>query len=71
MRCQRHSKECTGVCTWCGRQLCRLCIGKTDGKKMYCVDCSGKIGDLVKEKQLDVIRKENEPKTKYFDFSRV
>jgi len=76
MKCQRHNKETIGVCTWCGRELCRLCISKTDGSKKYCSHCVNEIGDLIKKRQIDKIKEEDEKEKKssppgYFSFDSL
>jgi hypothetical protein len=75
MKCQQHSKEVTAVCQWCGKQLCKLCIKKTNGKKAYCSACVGHIGDMIHNKQVDIIKKEDAAEKKqsndYFNFSSL
>ena len=76
MRCSKHNKDFLGVCTWCGKELCRLCISKTDGNKKYCDVCVREIGDLIKKRQLEKIKEQEaqEPKqesTEYFSFDSI
>lgn len=77
MRCQQHSKDIVAVCQWCGKSMCKLCIKKTNGKKAYCSQCIGHIGDLLQKKQVDIIKKEDEIEKKqnasnnYFNFSAL
>lgn len=63
MKCLRHSKEAEYQCQWCGKKICELCIGKTDGKKVYCHDCYNKIGHIRRDKLPQQAKKE-EPKEK-------
>jgi hypothetical protein len=73
MRCSQHGKDLIAVCTWCGKQMCKLCIKKTDGKKAYCAQCVAQIGDMLQKKQIETIRKEDAAEKKqttdYFNFS--
>jgi len=75
MKCKKHNKDVIAVCTWCGAEMCRLCVSKTDGKKAYCSSCVNQIGDMLKRKQLDAIKKEDEKEKKapqnYFNFSSL
>ena len=76
MRCSKHNKEITGVCTWCGREMCKLCISKTDGNKKYCSHCVGSIGDMIKQRQIDKIKEEEKKEPKragsgYFSFDSL
>lgn len=75
MKCSKHNKDVVAVCTWCGKSMCKLCISKTDGKKAYCSSCVGQIGDLLKKKQIETIKKEDEKEKKasqpYFNFSAL
>ena len=76
MKCRRHNKDITAVCTWCGAEMCRLCISKTDGKKAYCSSCAAQIGDLLQKKQMETIKKEEEIEKKkipndYFNFNTL
>ncbi len=76
MRCSKHNKDYIAVCTWCGKQMCRMCISKTDGKKAYCSSCVAQIGDLLKKKQIETIKKEDALEKKqapndYFNFSSL
>ena len=76
MRCSKHNKDVIGVCTWCGRELCRLCISKTDGSKKYCSSCVGNIGDLIKKRQIDKIKEIDSKEKKqvsndYFSFDSL
>lgn len=60
MKCSKHQKQSIATCQWCGKLLCRECIGKTNGKKAYCTECSNQVGGYVQRIQLEQIRKENE-----------
>lgn len=75
MICPKHNKDITANCTWCGKGMCRLCISRTDGKKIYCRTCVDQIGDFIKDKQLRVIKeeakKEVPERTQYFNFSKL
>jgi hypothetical protein len=46
MGCWEHNKEFVGNCTWCGKQLCTICIAKEDGKKIYCRKCLGSLSQV-------------------------
>jgi len=76
MKCKKHNKDVIAVCTWCGAEMCRLCISKTDGKKSYCSSCVNQIGEMLKKKQMATIKKEEEQERKsssqsYFNFSSL
>ena len=46
MKCKTHEKELVGLCTWCGKELCKKCIGRQDKVKLYCTECSKKLEKL-------------------------
>lgn len=77
MRCERHNKDVVTNCQWCGKDLCKLCIAKTNGKKAYCVSCSQRVGDMITKKQVEQIKEEEKQERKssisndYFDFSSL
>ncbi len=76
MKCRIHNKDVLAVCEWCGKELCRRCISKTNGKKAYCTDCAVKMEDFIKRKQVEKIQqeeKENEEASsqEYFNFSAL
>lgn len=71
MKCEKHHGLIIVACQWCGKQLCRECIAKTDGKKAYCQECSTKIGTYIQQKQLDQIKKEREAEKKQSRYSGV
>jgi len=76
MKCSKHNKDFIGICTWCGKELCRLCISKTDGSKKYCSNCVNQIGDMIKKRQIDKIKEEESKETKsqpskYFSFDEL
>ena len=50
MRCLIHKKELIGNCTWCGKQLCLLCIAKKEGKKFYCEKCATQLAGIQRIK---------------------
>lgn len=47
-RCTVHEKDTIGSCQWCGRKLCRLCIGGRKGMKLYCDACVKDMNDAKK-----------------------
>jgi len=77
MRCKKHNKDITAVCQWCGAELCKLCISKTDGKKAYCFSCSKMVGDFLQKKQIEKIHEEEERErrntssSEYFNFGAL
>ncbi len=72
MRCLTHKKELIGNCTWCGKQLCLLCIAKKEGKKLYCERCTTQLAGLQRiklpkpttETQQETAEKQMEPTKK-------
>lgn len=54
MECFEHGKETIGLCTWCGKAICPNCIGKREGNKRYCHNCTSKLSEVQSE---DVIRR--------------
>lgn len=40
--CNRHNIKLTGLCLWCGKEVCSECIALARGKK-YCNECIAKI----------------------------
>ncbi len=73
MICTQHGKDIETVCNWCGKQLCKKCFSKTDGKKRFCSNCVAQIGDLIKEKQLEKIKDmdKKDSSDEYFNFSKL
>lgn len=71
MKCAKHNQDSIASCQWCGKLLCRQCIAKTNGKKAYCVECSGNIGRHIEAMQLEQIRKEREMEEKKGKFSSI
>jgi hypothetical protein len=51
-RCIKHRKAFEGVCNWCGKQVCPLCIAGRNGNKVYCDACVQKIGQPPKKPAL-------------------
>lgn len=49
MRCPTHDKDFIGLCTWCGKQLCKKCVGRQDGLKLYCNSCAQKIEKIPRK----------------------
>jgi hypothetical protein len=36
MKCPRHDQEAIGVCAYCGRGLCRQCVGNSPPARLSC-----------------------------------
>lgn len=43
MECTRHQKRFVGLCQLCGNNLCKLCIAKIKGTRLWCASCSQKL----------------------------
>jgi|SRR3989338_3811151 len=43
MECNRHQKSFVGTCQLCGKNLCKLCIAKVKGARIWCDSCSRKL----------------------------
>ncbi|MFO8015957.1 MAG: hypothetical protein R6U32_02545 [Candidatus Woesearchaeota archaeon] len=71
MRCETHGKELVTSCQWCGKKLCRDCIGKSTGKKAYCKKCSSEIGDYIERRQREQIRKQEEAEKRKKDYKKI
>ena len=73
MLCSQHGKDIETVCNWCGKQLCKKCFSKTDGKKKFCTSCTSQIGDLIKAKQIEKMKEvdKEEKNQEYFNFSKL
>lgn len=71
MKCQKHQKQSVGTCQWCGKLLCKECIGKTNAKKMYCKECSVQIGEHIQRRQLEQIKKERETEQKQKKYADI
>ncbi len=39
-RCQKHSRDITSRCNWCGGGICPHCTMVKDGNKYYCEKCT-------------------------------
>ena len=50
MRCTKHRRNVVGACNWCGKQICPYCIGKKEGKKIYCEKCSMRLSTVKRAK---------------------
>jgi hypothetical protein len=51
-RCVKHRKNFEGVCNWCGKKVCPLCIAGRNGNKVYCDVCVQKLGPPPKKSSL-------------------
>ncbi|MFC1753434.1 hypothetical protein ACFL96_08580 [Thermoproteota archaeon] len=71
MYCEEHSKQIVGSCQWCGKQVCKLDIGKAMGKKVFCKQCSDDLGSHIERRQLAQIRKEKESENKKKQYSKI
>ena len=49
MKCKTHEKELVGLCTWCGKELCRKCIVRQDRLKLYCNECAKRIEEVPRK----------------------
>ena len=52
MKCTEHGKTFVGHCTWCGKELCKLCVAKYKGTKLYCTPCAAKLDNLPKREKV-------------------
>ncbi len=43
MECSSHQKSYVGMCQMCGKQLCKLCIAKIKGIRVWCTTCSTRL----------------------------
>ena len=72
MNCREHEKSIVGNCLLSGKDLCKLCIAHTDGKKLYCRSCYMRVKDMPIRKR-EPIQQPKTPelkkKSEYFDFS--
>jgi len=50
MRCTKHRRNTVGACNWCGKQICPYCVGKKEGKKIYCEKCSLRLSTVKRAK---------------------
>ena len=50
MRCTTHRRNTVGACHWCGKQVCPYCIGKKDGRKVYCEKCAMRLSAVKRAK---------------------
>ena len=41
MKCGAHGEAYSGLCNWCGTQVCDSCIDDAGGKR-YCTGCNSK-----------------------------
>jgi hypothetical protein len=60
MECTRHQKSFVGMCQLCGTNLCKLCIAKIKGNRVWCASCSQKM-DSFPELRVHHIRDEGVP----------
>ncbi len=60
MRCPAHRKEQEGVCNWCGKKLCPMCIATQEGRKYYCEACAVALVPFKREKlpPVEIAKKE-------------
>ncbi len=58
MKCDKHNKAVISSCQWCGKQLCRMCVGKRLGTKMFCTECGTNLSDIIERRQLDMMRQQ-------------
>lgn len=52
MKCVQHGKSYVGSCVWCGKELCKLCVGKSSGIKLYCSACALKVKDMPEKQKV-------------------
>lgn len=71
MKCSKHQKQSVATCQWCGKLLCKECIGKTNGRKAYCKECSNNVGQYVERIQLEKIRQEREVEQKKNQYAGI
>jgi hypothetical protein len=66
MMCDEHKKDVIGNCQLCGKSMCRQCVAKTVGKKMFCRKCSNEVGYIIEKKQIEIAKnlESNEEKRK-------
>mgnify|MGYP001232307052 CR=1 FL=1 len=65
MKCKQHGKDGIGTCSWCGKILCKQCVGKSDGNKKYCDQCSAALALQLKKKLEPAKPAEEKPKKKF------
>ncbi|MBI4150150.1 hypothetical protein HY488_01970 [Candidatus Woesearchaeota archaeon] len=72
MKCEKHQKPLEGACQWCGKQLCRYCVGKRWGSKLFCIECAqSSVGHIIERKQLEEIRKQEQVESKKRDIRKI
>ena len=60
-RCVKHRKNFEGVCNWCGKKVCPLCIAGRNGNKVYCEACVQKLGPPPKKSSLPPVPSSSAP----------
>jgi hypothetical protein len=58
MKCDSHNKTVVGSCQWCGKQMCRMCVGKRLGAKLFCIECGKNLKPIIERRQLDMMREQ-------------
>ena len=71
MYCEEHGKAIVGSCQWCGKRICKLDIGKSLGKKIFCKQCSSDLGSHIERRQMQQIREEKESQARKKQYSRI
>lgn len=71
MKCDSHNKTVIGSCQWCGKQLCRLCVGKRLGTKLFCTGCGSNLKEIIEKRQLDIVRGDKEKAEKEREYNTL
>lgn len=71
MKCEAHDKTVIGTCQWCGKQLCRLGVGKRLGNKLFCNECGSNLSGIIERRQLDMIRRQKAKAEKERNAERI
>ncbi len=71
MYCKEHNRQVVGSCQWCGRQICKLDIGKSMGKKVFCRECSEELGSYIERRQMEQLRREKAEQERKKRYSRI
>ncbi|MBI1969523.1 hypothetical protein HYS48_02410 [Candidatus Woesearchaeota archaeon] len=71
MLCKDHQKTAIGTCQWCGKLLCKHCIGKTMAKKVFCMACSNDLSPFIQTLQLKKMKEEKEKQQRKLQYRKI
>ncbi|MEK6968722.1 MAG: hypothetical protein AABX51_08940 [Nanoarchaeota archaeon] len=74
MECTRHQKSFVGMCQLCGNNLCKLCVAKVKGARIWCDGCSRKLDSFpelkVHQPREELIQSPHQSDAEWYEISK-